>query len=184
MNITQEHSYKLPPKELMAIFLNEEFFHTRYKMAGVTNYQIVHFGEKNGKFLIKIKRNVKIKPPEKLPSVVKKLIEDSNIITTLISWEPSQGDCHRGEFSFKVEGMPGEVHGTTIVKPSAVGSTYQLNLTIKTAIPIFGNRIAELVKQKVETVLLKDHGFTLEYIEKYHAKPQEGHKSPTLKIVR
>lgn len=167
MNITREYQYSLSPKELLAVFLDENFIHARYKSAGVNDYQLAAFGKKGNKFVIQIKRSVSFRPTDKIPGLVKKFVREKNHLVTTISWEVAEHVTQRGEFSFLVEGVPGEVKGVTLIKPTAAGSVHQLNLVIKSGIPFVGDKIAALIAEKVVSALEKDYLHTQRYIAEH-----------------
>ncbi|HET8706518.1 MAG TPA: DUF2505 domain-containing protein [Pseudomonadales bacterium] len=164
MNVSQCYFYQVPTQTLMSAFLDEQYIHRRYHSAGVEDYQISQFGLKSGKFIVQVKRTVKIRPTEKIPSLVKKFVKDRNQLTTTIAWEPHDGETRKGEFSFAVEGVPGEVKGLMYVKPTPEGCVHQFDLTIKSPIPFVGEKIAQMVAQRVVSALEKYYQYTLEYL--------------------
>ena len=150
----------------MSIFCDEKLIHQRYRSAGVEDYELSQFGLKAGKFVVQVKRTVKLRSTEKIPSLVKKFVKERNHLTTTVAWDQQTGDTRKGEFSFEVEGVPGEVKGVMFIKPTPEGCVHQFDLTIKSPIPFVGEKIAGLVAQRVLSALEKDYQNTLENLRR------------------
>jgi len=165
MKIQKTHHYNIRSKDLIGIYLSEDFFHYRFKMANVINYQIVQFGPIGDRFVTTVKRPIKVRISESLPKAIKKLVSRENIAVTSMEWELRGEDTKVGNYSFSLEGIPVTVKGTNSIQPNGDGATNQIDIEITCRIPLIGKKIASLVAVKIISGIEKDYIGTKRYIE-------------------
>ena len=170
MKIEQTNRYEISADELLEMFMDENFFRERYKIANVNDYTIEKFEKRSDRFVIEIKRPMKFRTPAKVPSILKKIVKDELNITINMEWALDDSVVHEGTYSFSVEGIPVEVRGTMTLEPDGEGALNHMRIRVKSGIPVVGKKVAQFVGEKVKIGLEKDYQGTLRYIEAHHAK--------------
>ncbi|MBL4794676.1 MAG: DUF2505 domain-containing protein [Pseudomonadales bacterium] len=165
MDLVKNYHYDISSEELIEIFLDKQFTISRFEKSGVTDYEIEHFGEKNGKFVISIRRKLEVRPPEKLPGILKKMIKGSNTMVTTVAWDLEGKDSRTGIYQYGLEGVPVDIMGTTVIKPSGNGCVNEVRVGLKTSIPFVGKQLSKIMTAKIESGLDKNHEATLRYID-------------------
>ena len=167
MKISKKHQYPISSSDLISIYLDENFYHYRYKMANISDYEIVEFGKKGNQFITSVKRPIAIRAPSNLPRALKKFIDRDNSIITTVAWELEGENASVGQYSFDLVGIPVTVKGTNSITPDGENASNQINPTTSSSIPLLGKKIATMVGEKVNSGVDKDYAGTLQYIEKH-----------------
>ncbi len=171
MKISKTHHYNIGSRDLIDIYLSKDFFHYRFEMANVHNYQIVQFGPVGDKFVTTVKRPIKVRVPTSLPKAIKRLVDRENVAITSMEWELHGEHSRSGNYSFSLEGIPVEVKGTNIISSNGDDATNQLEIEITCRIPFIGKKIASLVAEKIISGIEKDYIGTKHYIENQWVSP-------------
>ena len=165
MKISKTHRYPIPSSDLISVFLNEDFFHSRYKMANISDYEIVEFGEKGNQLIVSVKRPIAIRAPANLPRALRKFIDRENTVITTVVWELQGEHSRLGQYSLDFVGVPLTVKGTNAIKADGENSINQIDLTVTSSIPLLGKKVATMAGGKIASGVDKDHLGTLAYIE-------------------
>lgn len=169
MNIQEQHFYDIPAQDLIEIFLDESYIHARCDMPDIESYTIDHYGEKDGRLVISLTAEVIVKLPDQIPKVLKKLVRDRHTMTSTVEWELEGKDTRVGHYRFAMSGVPAEIQGTHSIKPHGTnGSVNQLDIQVKSAIPLLGKTLCKFIGSEVKTGLTDEYDATLDYINKFY----------------
>lgn len=170
MKLHHEDNYVLPVADLFAVFTDKAFYEARFNSAH-SETEFVEFGPRGGRFIIDVRRHVRVNPESHIPAIARRFVRDVNVLHTVIEWDLSKGDSHRGVHRFQIEGVPVEVTGSMHLEPRAAGSANRMELNIKCTIPLIGGKIADLVGERAKKSLVKDHKATLKYLREHGLIP-------------
>ncbi len=163
MKIYHEDIYTLAPGELFAVFTDRAFYEERYaKSEGETEF--VHFGPRGGRFVIDVRRHVRMRAGAKIPAIAQRFVRDVNVFHTVMEWDLSKGESHRGTYRFEIERVPVEVAGHMHLEPHAAGARNRIEANVRCSIPLVGGKIAEMLGEKAGGALKKDYESTLAYL--------------------
>ena len=168
MKLQEQHFYDIPSQDLIEIFLHENYIHARCDMPDVVDYSIEHYGEKDGRFVISVTAEVAVALPDQIPKVLRKLVRSRHTMTSVVEWELEGNETRLGHYRIGMSGVPAEIHGTHHVKPHGNGSVNQLDIHVKSSIPILGNTLCKFIGGEIKTGLTDEYNATLDYINKFY----------------
>jgi len=162
MKVHHEDVYPIGTDALFAVYTDREFYNSRFNAAG--ELEMLHFGERGGRFVIDMKRHVALRSDAKIPPLARKFVRDVNVLHTVLEWDLSQGNSRRGVHRFRIEGVPLEVVGSMHLEPRAAGCANRMVLEVKCSIPLIGGKIAEMAAERAGKTLGKDYDSTMKYL--------------------
>lgn len=163
MKLHHEDSYPLPVADLFAVFTDKSFYEARFStQGGETEY--VEFGPRGGRFYINMRRHVAMKPGAQIPAFARRFVRDVNVLHTVMEWDLSKGETHRGVYRFSIDGVPVEVTGHMHLEPRPDGCVQRVEMHVKCSIPLIGGKIAEMVAERAQKSLQKDYKSTCKYL--------------------
>lgn len=163
MKLHHEDHYAISPAELFRVFTDRDFYERRFaKSEGETEF--VHFGPRGGRFVIDVRRHVRMRAGTQVPALAQRFIRDVNVLRTVMEWDLSRGESHRGTYRFEIERVPVEVTGHMHVEPRGAGAVNRLEMNVRCSIPLVGGKIAEMVAERARRSLERDHESTLAYL--------------------
>ncbi len=161
MEFLISHQYPKDTKNIFNLLTSQEYLEKKFSAIGSENVQILECGPNKGTFIVKNQRDVQSDPP----SVIKKFVKATNTLTTTDNWEITDSDKKEGTFDIQIKGMPIKMNGTLSLKPNDSGCTYDIRFNISVKIPLVGKKIAQLIKEDVQTNQEEDYMFTKEYLK-------------------
>lgn len=162
MKVHHEDIYPVGTDVLFSVYTDRDFYESRFNAAG--ELEMLHFGERGGRFVIDMKRHIKVRPDARIPPIARKFVRDVNVAHTVMEWDLSQGASRRGVHRFRIEGVPLEVVGSMHLEPRATGCANRMVLEVKCSIPLIGGKIAEMAADRAGKTLGKDYISTLKYL--------------------
>lgn len=163
MKLHHEDLYALPAADLFRVFTDRAFYDARFaKSEGETEY--VHFGARGGRFVIDVRRHVRMRSGTHIPALAQRFVRDVNVLHTVMEWDLSKGESHRGTYRFEIERVPVEVTGHMHIEPRASGCAQRLEMNVRCSIPLIGGKIASMVAERAERSLKRDYDNTLAYL--------------------
>lgn len=163
MKLYHEDLYALPPADLFRVFTDRAFYEDRYaKSEGETEF--VHFGPRGGRFVIDVRRHVRMRAGANIPAIAQRFVRDVNVLRTVMEWDLSQGESHRGTYRFEIERVPVEVAGHMHLEPHPAGSRNRIEVNVRCTIPLIGGTIAGMLGERAGKSLKKDYENTVAYL--------------------
>ncbi len=165
MNIHQENFYPLDVAQLFKVFTDKAYFKEFYSK-GDGNFEFMECGERNGKFIIHVRRDIPLKKGADIPSLVKKFLGNVVVLHTIMEWENFQkNNIFRGTYRFSVDGVPIDVSGSMRLDPVDGGCVHRMDVNISCSIPLVGGKIAAMAGERAEKILQKDYAKTTAYLQ-------------------
>lgn len=164
MKIHQENFYPLDVEQLFNVFTDKTYFEKFYSK-GDGSFEFMECGERNGKFVIHVRRNIPLKKGADIPALVKKFIGDAVVLHTTMEWEKTRDNIFRGTYRFSADGVPVEVSGSMGLEPVEGGCVHRMDVNITCSIPLIGGKIAAMAGERAEKILQKDYAKTTAYLQ-------------------
>lgn len=162
MKVHHEDIFPLPVETLFEVFTDRAYYESRF--AGNGELELVHFGPRGGRFVIDMRRHVVTRPDAKIPPLVKRFVRDVNVLHTVMEWDLSKGDSHRGVHRFRIEGVPLDVVGNMHLEPRPGGCANRMLLEVTCSIPLIGGKIAAMAGERAGRTLTREFNGTMKYL--------------------
>lgn len=152
MEFTREYTYDAPPAAVFAMFADEAFVQRRLVATGALSTKVELVPEGDG---LRITTN-RVLPPH-VPDFIRKLVGDSIDLDEVEVWGgPAPDGSRTGTITVSISGAPVRLDGATALRPTATGTVYTINGTVKAAVPLLGRRIESATSPAVTGALDKE----------------------------
>lgn len=165
MILTQHHAYPVETDTVLAAFLSQEHLEQKYHHLKVIDYKIEHLQTIDGVFCEQSSCTVSPQLPQSIPKIAQKLVRQTVRIHRTVEWVLQDDPVKEGAIKIKIEGMPAEIHGEMVLKPTAEGCVHQMILLIICKIPVIGHKVSKVILKNIRQTLEEDHRFCLQYLK-------------------
>lgn len=161
MKIKVRHQYAKDVDTVFGLFHDPDFMTAKYVALGARNVAIPECAGSDGRYAVKIKREV----PAEVPALLKKFINPWNTITQTERWEGKAGGPYRCQFDIDIAGVPVGVHGVMELHSADGGCVNDVQLEIKCGIPLVGGKLADFVGGDAEKSMQAEYDFIRTHLE-------------------
>lgn len=169
MKIQQSNAYDISSDALYAVFTDRAYYDAYYGRSEA-EYEFVEFGARGGRFIVDVRRHVRLKPGAHVPALVKKFVREVNVLHLVMEWKQGENGVHHGTYRFEIEGMPVDIRGSTFIEPKGTGCVHRMDVNVTCGIPLIGGKIAAMAGERAEKSLTKDYEATLRYLREQGGK--------------
>ncbi|MBV1880980.1 MAG: DUF2505 domain-containing protein [Pseudomonadales bacterium] len=173
MKIEERHFYDIPSIDLFNLFTSKEYIVARCNAPDVMDYSIDYFGEKEGRFVVSVTAEILVVMPDKIPKILQNMMSDRHTMKSVTEWELGEGDARLAHYRVAMSGVPAKISGTIGIKPHETGCLNELDLTIKSSVPLVGKKLCQFIGTEMKTGMADEHQLALEYIENVYLAGQK-----------
>lgn len=155
MKIKALHQYAKDVDTVFGLFHDPDFMTAKYVALGARNVAIPECVGSDGRYAVKIKREV----PAEVPALLKKFINPWNTITQTERWEGKAGGPYRCQFDIDIAGVPVGARGVMELRSTDGGCVNDVQLEIKCGIPLVGGKLADFVGGDAEKSMQAEYDF-------------------------
>ena len=156
------YSYSYDTKTILEMFLSKNYIQKKFDTTGARNIDFLEFGEKDGKFIIKTKRDI----TAEIPGFAKKFIKPTSTITQTEKWDINNEELKTGTVEVTSTGLPVVMTGDLRIEPTEEGCKNTLEYEIKVNIPLIGGKLAKFLDDEGRKNAEKEYEFALNYLKK------------------
>ncbi|MBO0854985.1 MAG: DUF2505 domain-containing protein [Nocardia sp.] len=154
-------SYTVPVEPLHRALTSDEFWQARFEGAETATLDVTH---PDGPGTVHLRMTEKARQ-DKIPAIVRKVLKSELVLERTDDWAALDGDTAHGTFSATSSGLPSQMTGEYLLRPTATGSELQVTGQVKVKVPLVGGAIEPLAEQVQQKVVNSERKF----IEKYFA---------------
>jgi hypothetical protein len=155
MKIKAVHQYAKSVDTVFGLFHDPEYMKAKYAAIGARNIEILECAGSDGRYTIKIRREV----PADVPSLLKNFLSAWNTVTQSEKWEGKAGGPCRCTFEIDVAGVPVSARGAMELRAEGGGCVNDVQLEIKCGIPLVGGKLADFVGGDAEKAIRAEYEF-------------------------
>jgi hypothetical protein len=156
---TRTYTYDATVDQVWAMITNQEYWDAKYSSLGATQVQWRTFDASDGSFTYTSVRNV----PADLPSVAKKIVGDTNTVTTTERWTKT-GDSASATIEIQVKNVPGSTTGTMSIDASGDGASWSFDFDTKVSIPMVGGKLESIMTDQTGDQLAQEKPFNDQWL--------------------
>ncbi|WP_231387242.1 DUF2505 domain-containing protein [Nocardia sp. BMG111209] len=154
-------SYRVPVEQLHRAILSEELWRTRFAAAPTATVDV---SRPEGPGTVRIHMTERARP-DKIPSVVKRVIDTELVLERVDNWGPLTGGTASGTFTGATKGITTEMDGTYVLRATATGSEIEVTGLVAVKVPLVGGMIEPLAEQLLHRVLDSERKFAEQQLE-------------------
>ena len=162
MKIKALHQYSRDVDTVFGLFHDPAFMKTKYEGIGARNVQVPECSGSDGRYTVKIKREV----PADVPALLKKFLNPWNSIVQSEKWEGKAGGPYRCQFGIDIAGVPVNIKGIMEIRTQGEGCVNDVQLEVKCGIPLVGGKLADFVGSDAEKSTQAEYEFIRAYLAK------------------
>ena len=158
-------SYPVPVAELHAALISDELWRDRFAGAETATLDLSH---PDGPGTARVQMTEKIRP-EKIPSVVRKVLKGDLVVTRTDQWHALTGPVATGTWEGSSSAISSEVSGTHELRPAGEGSEWVVSGSVKVKVPLVGGAIEPLAEQLQRRVAESERKFVSKWLAEHSA---------------
>jgi len=162
---TVRYPYSFNSETVFAVFTRKDFIEQKYASVGATNLQFIDYGEKEGTFVIHTTRDISAD----LPGFAKKFLNPTTTIVQKEVWTLTDDPTKKGVVEVQAKGLPMQMTGDIILKPTNDGSENILNYEIKVNIPLVGGKLASFLDGEGRKTGDQEYEFAVKFLNQIEA---------------
>ena len=151
---TRTYTYEASVDDVWSMITNQDYWDAKYSSLGATEVQWQTFEATDDAFTYTSVRNI----PADLPSVAKKIVGDTNTVTTTERWTKT-GEAASATIEIQVKNVPGSTTGTMDINASADGAVWSFDFDTKVSIPMVGGKLEGIMNDQTGEQLQQEKGF-------------------------
>lgn len=155
MKIKALHQYSRDVDTVFGLFHDPAFMKTKYEGIGARNVQVPECSGSDGRYTVKIKREV----PADVPALLKKFLNPWNTLVQSESWSGTAGGPYRCSFEIDIAGVPVTMKGAMELRAEGSGCVNDVTLEVKCGIPLVGGKLADFVGGDAEKPMQAEYAF-------------------------
>jgi Protein of unknown function (DUF2505) len=158
-----DHSYALPPSELLAIMLDLDYLKARHERFNGVGTPEVERSDTEA-----VITTVRQLPMDKVPGAFKGFVGDGQIVQ-VDTWQlPNESTASEvtGEWRADLGSAPAKMGGTHIVQSTDGGSDYSVTVDVSIKVPFVGGKMEGQVRGYLEHLIGKEQEFLEEWVAK------------------
>jgi hypothetical protein len=156
---TRTYTYDASVDAVWAMMTDQSYWDAKYSALGATEVQWNQFEASDDSFTYTSVRNV----PADLPSVAKKIIGDTNTVTTTERWTRA-GDSASATIEIHVKNVPGGTTGTMEVGASGDSATWSFDFDTKVGLPMVGGKLEGIMNDQTGEQLGQEKTFNDQWL--------------------
>lgn len=156
---TRDYTYAGTMDQMWAMITDKDYWNAKYSSLGATNIAWTTFEASEGSFTYTSTRDV----PADLPSVAKKIVGETNTVTTTERWTRT-GDAASATIEIQVKNVPGQTTGTMDIMASGDSSTWSFNFDTKVSIPMVGGKLEGIMTEQTGVQLGEEKPFNDQWL--------------------
>ncbi len=156
---TRTYGYDADMDAMWGMITRQDYWDEKYSALGASAVSWESFEATDDTFTYTSVRNV----PAELPSVAKKIVGDTNTVTTTERWTRAGGSAS-ATIEIHVKNVPGATTGTMEMKPSGAGSTWSADFNIKVSIPMVGGKLEGVMKDETASNFKQEKTFNDQWL--------------------
>lgn len=155
MKLKGVHQYEHDVDTVFANFTDAEAVKAKLEAIGGRKIEILFCGEKDGKHVIHVKREM----PADVPGALKKFVGEWNSVEQVDSWEGAAGGPRKGRTKITVAGVPVSMAGAMLLKPAGAGCVNNILIEVKSSIPFVGKTLAGFAAGDTKKAMAAEYEF-------------------------
>ena len=156
MRIRHQNRYPVAADALYGVFTDRAYYEDYYGRAG-GRHEFIEFGPAHGRFVINVRRFMRMKPGAQVPAIARKFVREENVLHIVMDWRQGEHGIHHGTYRYAIEGVPVEISGQSFIEPAGDGCVHRIEAEVKCSIPLVGGKIAAMVGERAEKSRQKDY---------------------------
>lgn len=156
---TRAYSYDVPLDAVWGMITRQDYWDEKYSALGATQVVWETFVASEDSFTYTSVRNV----PAELPSVAKKIVGDTNTVTTTEKWSRA-GDSASATIEIHVKNVPGGTTGTMEMSESDGRTTWSFDFDTKVSIPMVGGKLEGIMNDQTGDQLAQEKAFNDQWL--------------------
>ena len=160
VTVRARHEYSHPVETVWSVFTTPEFYQEKFEGVGARDVEVLSSDSEEGEFTVETRRDV----PLDVPAMLKTILGEWNTMFQTEHWaEGAQGE-YLNELEMSGEGVPADMHGTMVLRPTKQGCVNEGEITIKAHVPLVGRKLEEFVARGAEAQLAAEYEFIRKYL--------------------
>jgi len=160
VTVRARHEYSHPVDKVWKAFTTPEFYQEKFEGVGCREVEVLSSEMEDEEFTVETRRDV----PLDAPSVLKTFLGEWNTMFQTEHWAEGAEGEYLNELEMSAEGVPAEMHGSMVLKPSKKGCVNEVEITIKAHVPLVGRKLEEFVARGAEAQLAAEYEFISKYL--------------------
>lgn len=152
-------AYEADVDQMWAMITNQDYWIAKYEAIGSTEVRWENFTASEDSFTYTSTRNV----PADLPSFVKKVVGDTNTVTTTERWTRA-GDAASATTDIRVKNVPGGTTGAMQITPAGEGSQWSFDFDTKVSLPLIGGKFEGVMTDQTGSQLTEEKAFNRRWL--------------------
>ena len=99
-----------------------------------------------------------------MPSVLKTFLGEWNTMLQTEHWAEGAEGEYLNELEMSGEGVPADMHGSMVLRPTKQGCVNEVEITIKAHVPLVGRKLEEFVAKGAAAQLAAEYDFIRKYL--------------------
>jgi hypothetical protein len=161
-SFTNTDHYPADVDAMWAMVTDRAYWEAKYQTLGASNVVWNSFDVTDDAFTISTVREV----AANLPSVAKKVIGETAVVTQTERWRRGGGRCDC-DITIETKGAPGGTSGTMAIVPSGDGSDWSADFTIKVSVPLVGGKLEGIMRDETATNFAAEKTFNDQWLAKH-----------------
>ncbi|MFC0115232.1 DUF2505 domain-containing protein [Kibdelosporangium aridum] len=149
--------FAAPADSVYAAVVDPAFLTDRLEALGGNNASVVDRTESAQATTFRVRQGL---AAEHLPSAVRTLLKGDLVVDRTETWRPDK----TGSVKASVQGVPGEINGTTRLSDVDGGTEWVTSLEVKVSIPLVGGKIEKSIGEQVLKLLANEAAFTEKWL--------------------
>jgi hypothetical protein len=152
--LTIAFSYDADVEQVWVMMTDRDYWEAKYAALGAREVSFAEFRADGDAFIYTSVRNV----PADLPSVAKKVVGDTNTVTTTERWTRA-GDSASATIEIRVKNVPGGTTGTMTLAPSGGQTRWSFDFDAKVGLPVIGGKLESIMNEQTREQLGQEKEF-------------------------
>lgn len=152
-------AYEVAVEQMWAMITNQDYWNAKYEAIGSTDVRWETFESSDDTFTYTSVRNV----PADLPSFVKKVVGDTNTVTTTERWTRA-GDSASATTEIRVKNVPGGTTGAMEITTAGDGSQWSFDFDTKVSLPLVGGKFEGVMTDQTGAQLTQEKAFNQRWL--------------------
>lgn len=160
VTVRVRHEYSHPVEKVWSVFSTPEFYQQKFEGVGARNVEVLSSDSDEGEFSVETRREV----PLDVPSVLKAFLGEWNTMLQTEHWAEGAEGEYLNELEMSGEGVPADMHGSMVLRPTKSGCVNEVEITIRAHVPLVGRKLEEFVARGAEAQLAGEYDFIRKHL--------------------
>jgi hypothetical protein len=150
MHIDFTHRFAAPPRDVVAMYADEDFARTRASATGATDSDVLIDGGADEAFTVAIRR---VTPTEGIRADMKGLVGPTIVVNYTESWSEPEGDSRDATFAVEIVGVPARAAGTIALAPDGDGSVLTAEGSVSSSAFLVASAVSKAVAEALASAI-------------------------------